>query len=206
MSKQELSCLVIDNFYNNPHTIRERAFNYEFIEPEDLVGWRTKRGYMPRNFQQRLERLTGKKIKYLQKPQGTPDDNGTFFLSFSKGKIKENPQPHYDDPLNHYVCLVYLSENIPSDCGTSFFKHKKTQLEYYPVTKDLDRLNMSIKQVEHILDRDCTYSNRWEETDRVAHRFNRAVIFPCKRLHAASKHYGSNMENGRIYQMFTFEV
>lgn len=202
----EFSCLVFDDFYHDPHAIRQKAFDYSFVEPEDVTGYRSKQGYMPKGFKQQLQKLLGHKIKYLQRPLGTPHDNGTFFLSFAQGKIKEKPRPHYDDPLKDHVCLVYLSEDIPDDCGTSFFRHKRTGLEHFPKLKDLRELGINRKQAHEILERDSYYPNRWTETCRVGHKFNRAVIFPCSRLHAASKHYGGNMKNGRIYQIFTFEL
>jgi hypothetical protein len=38
------------------------------------------------------------------------------------------------------------------------------------------------------------------------YRFNRAIIFPANRFHAATKHFGGDLRNGRIYQLFTFHV
>jgi len=206
INNNNISYSVIDNFYDDPYAMREKAFQYKFEEPKDITGWRTTQGFIPKNLSKLVRNTLGRPIKFLEKPQGTIYDNGVFFLSFSKGKIKEKPCPHFDDPFDEHVCLVYLSENIPHDCGTSFFKHKSTGLESYPTRSDLRRLGMKRKDALQILDRDANYPNRWIETSRIAHKFNRAVIFPCASLHSATKHYGDSINNGRIYHLMTFKL
>jgi hypothetical protein len=42
----------------------------------------------------------------------------------------------------------------------------------------------------------------WIEVDRVGYRFNRMVAYPSAVLHSATKHFGSNVDGGRIYQTF----
>lgn len=177
-----------------------------FVEPDDVDGWRTSEGYFPENITNLLESKTGFKISELDKPQGTPHDNGTFFHAFAKGKKKERPSVHWDLPLYHHVCIVYLTENIPAKYGTSFYRHKATGLECSPNSHDAKRLKSTTKNLKQWIDRECRDKRYFEETDRVGYRFNRAVIFPAKRLHAATNHFGSSLDNGRLYQIFTFKV
>ena len=197
---------VIDNFYSNPRTLIKKAKSLKFSEPEDLVGWRTNKGLLPENIIDLIYSKSGLVVKSMQMPQGTPYDNGTIFLSLSSGAKKERPGIHWDLPLNEMLCLVYLSEGIPSECGTSFYQHRKTGLENAPTTKDAKRLKQSKSQLESIIQRDRYINKRFIETERIGYKFNRALIFPSRRLHAASQHFGKNIESGRIFQVFSFKV
>jgi len=200
------SLIVIDNFYSNPKTIRNKVLDMTFVEPDNLVGWRTTEGYFPDNFIEQLESKTGLSVKQIQMPEGTPYDNGTYYLAFNAGSKKEKPWIHWDLPASHYVCLVYLTENVPLSAGTSFFKHKATGAEFGPTAKFAKKLGISKQALKDRLDRDGPYRNRFIETDRVGYRYNRAIIFPANRLHSASEHFGKDIETGRIFQAFTFEA
>ena len=129
-----------------------------------------------------------------------------FFYPFLLVRKKEVPGVHWDLPLNEMLCLVYLSEDIPISCGTSFYRHKRTGLENAPTLKDAKNLDCSKSDLEKIIQRDRRYANRFIETDRIGYKFNRAIIFPSKKLHAATKHFGSSIHDGRIFQVFSFKV
>lgn len=200
------SLIVIDGFYPNPKVIRQKALNMEFVEPDNLIGWRTTQGYFPNDFVAMLEKKSGLKIEHIQMPEGTPYDNGTYYLALNSGKKQETPWIHWDVPASHYVCLVYLTENVPVSSGTSFYKHRKTGAEFGPTAKYAKYFGINKQALKNLLDRDGTYRKRFIETDKVGYRFNRAVIFPANRLHSASEHFGSSLDNGRIFQAFTFKA
>ena len=200
------SLIVIDNFYPNPKAIRKKALSMEFVEPDNLIGWRTAQGYFPNNFIALLQDKTGLTIEHIKMPEGTPYDNGTYYLAFNSGEKKEDPWIHWDAPASNYICLVFLTENVPITSGTSFFRHRKTGAEFGPTAKYAKQLGVSKKYLKDILSRDGTYRKRFIETDKVGYRFNRAVIFPANRLHSASEHFGNNVNNGRIFQGFVFKA
>lgn len=195
--------VATDGFYRDPHAIRRKALGLKYVEPEEITGWRTERGYLPRNIEEIIEKATGWQVRDLHKPEGTHHDNGVFYASFSDGERKEKPGVHYDEPLSHVVGIVYLTESVPADCGVSFYRHKRTGLEYAPTQGDASRLGTSRSALREILERDSCYRSRWVEIDRIGYKFNRAVFFPAKRLHAATRHFGGDLKTGRIYQLFT---
>ena len=200
------SVIVIDDFYPRPQAVRKKALGMEFVEPDDIVGWRTTEGYFPNNFISLLEKKSGLSIKSIQMPEGTPYDNGVYFLSHNAGDKKETPGVHWDLPASQMLCLVYLTEDVPIECGTSFYKHKKSGLENAPTQQDARRLKQSKESLVNNIERDGCIPNRFIEMDRIGYKFNRAIIFPCKRLHAATNHYGKNLKTGRLYQVFTFKT
>ena len=196
--------IAVDNFYRDPDAVRKRAFDYTFVQPEHITGYRSRRGYFPPRLKQKIERLTGYRVKSLDRPEGSPYDNGVFFQSFASGRRKEVPGVHFDDPVNGIVCIVYLTPGIPAHCGTSFYRHKKTGLESAPDARLARKMRRSLPRLLSEFEDDSRKRSKWVEVDRVGYKYNRAVFFPAKRFHAATNHYGGSLKDGRIYQLFTF--
>jgi hypothetical protein len=57
-----------------------------------------------------------------------------------------------------------------------------------------------------LLEKESKMREKWVEIDRIGNRFNRMVAYPSGIFHSATKHFGSNMNNGRIYQTFRVGV
>lgn len=198
--------VVVDNFYPDPDDVIERALTMNFVEPEDVSGWRTEAGFVVDNFLSLVQQKTNLTIKQFSLPRGTPQDNGVVFHTFSAGKRVDKPNVHWDEPMSHWIMIIYLSKNIPLNCGTSFFQHKRTQLTRVPTSADAKRLDQPLIDLRQQLLRDGCYKQRFVELARVDYRFNRAVIFPARYLHAATEHFGQNVQNGRLHQVFSFSA
>ena len=197
---------IADGFYPNPHAIRRRALAMTYREPDQLVGWRT-RAYQPPGVKQRIEDRFGVSIRYWEEDLDAIEAcNGVFFTSYSSGPRSETAGVHYDQPPAWIMFLVYLTPDAPYDAGTSLWQHRKTGLYAKPTRRDAERLKSTIEELDAILDRDALIRNRWIEIDRVGNVFNRAMMFPGGFFHSASRHFGSNIGNGRIYQAFHFPV
>src|SRR5262249_7786864 len=125
---------------------------------------------------------------------------------FSRGKHKEIPGVHYDDPYDDITVLVYLTPDLPASFGTSMWRHRSTGLSAAPTRADARRLRTSVAQLKARLKRDATRRDRWIEIDRVGYKYNRMVAFPSGLLHSASRHYGSSLNEGRLYQTFRIGV
>jgi len=65
---------------------------------------------------------------------------------------------------------------------------------------------MPVGQLARIVERDSRTKSRWIEIDRVGNVYNRAVMFPGGFYHSATRHFGSGLRDGRIYQSFHFPV
>lgn len=196
--------LVVDDFYDDPQAVRKRALAMTYTEPESVVGWRTK-AYQPRGIKERIERKFGVRIPMWETDRDRIElCNGVFFTSYAKGDRAERVGIHYDDPLRWVMFLIYLTPNAPFDAGTSLWQHRETGLVKPPTPSDAKRLGRSVAELSAILDRDSKIRSRWIEIDRVGNVFNRAVMFPGGFLHSASRHFGSGLEDGRIYQSFHF--
>ena len=196
--------LVKDNFYLNPSNVLDVALNTEYYEPEHVTGFRSKLVYHEKGVKQKLEKILG--IKITRWDTDPLEENGVFYQGFSKGKRKEVPGVHSDEPYNDITVLIYLTPGLPYECGTSLWQHKQTGLINPATAQDARRLKMKLTDVRNLLETDSKDRSKWIEIDRVGNIFNRMVAYPSGALHSATNHFGGDLKNGRIYQTFRIGV
>ena len=196
--------IVKDNFYDNPQKVYNEALNANYHEPKNYTGFRSRNVYHEPGVKQKLEKILG--IKITRWDTDPVDENGVFYFGFAKGKNKEIPGVHSDYPHEDITALVYLTPDLPFDCGTSLWMHKSTGLTDPPTSKDGRRLKMTVADIRNRFEEETKQRNKWVEIDRVGYRFNRLVAYPSGALHSATKHYGSSIKNVRLYQTFRIGV
>jgi len=196
--------LVRDDFYSDPDEVRRiaRGMKYELVE--GITGYMTSEVYHPRGVRQRLERVLGVKITRWD---DDPDaGNGIFYQAFSRGTQKETPGVHSDEPYEDITVLIYLTPGLPADCGTSLWQHRATGLIDAPTRRDARRLKTTVTALRNRLERDSEKREKWIEIDRAGYRFNRMVAYASGMLHSATRHFGGNLTDGRIYQTYRIGV
>jgi hypothetical protein len=196
--------LVRDDFYENPNAVIEATKKATFYEPEWVTGFRSTTVYHEPHVKKKLEKILG--IKITRWDTDPLQENGVFYQGFAKGKKKEIPGVHSDWPHNDITILIYLTPNLPFDCGTSLWMHKQTKLVNPPTPQDARRLKMKHKDLIELFEEDSMRRHKWIEIDRVGYRFNRMVAYPSGALHSATRHYGNEFGKGRIYQTFRVGV
>lgn len=197
---------VAENFYPRPERIRRRALEMSYSEPEDFTGWRT-RAYQPKDIKKLVEKRFRIGIAYWECDlEAIEACNGVFFSAFARGSRAETVGVHFDEPSNWMMLLVYLTPGAPYDSGTSLWQHRATGLIAEPTKRDAERLGATVGTLKAKLLSDSQKPSRWTEVDRIGNVFNRAVMFPGGLLHSATKHFGSNHYNGRLYQSFHFPI
>ena len=196
--------LVKDNFYNDPKRVIEAARNAEYYQPEHVTGYRSRTVYHEKGVKSKLEKILG--IKITRWDIDPLEENGVFYQGFSQGKRKEVPGVHSDEPYNDITVLIYLTPGLPLDCGTSLWMHKLTGLTDPATPQDARRLKMKFTALKELLVNDTKDRTKWVEIDRLGNRFNRMVAYPSGALHSATNHFGSDINNGRLYQTFRIGV
>jgi hypothetical protein len=193
---------VVDGVYRHPERVRDFALNLDF----DLRA-----GMYPG----RLASVAGgtdallRLVNSLVADQGRslvihPDYRGrlTFALlgEFGRDLRPLQRQPHFDGFCD-FAAVLYLSR--PEDCqgGTSFWRHRRTGLEYAPTKGDprsqalldsfgaRDEWNLISKMMKDGLAEVgpgyLTESNgRWERLDVVEMRCNRLVMYDGRLFHS----------------------
>lgn len=183
---------VVDNFYEDPHKVREFALQQEFFEGgigRGFIGRRTVNQFLFPSLKEKFENIMGKKITKWQEY----DMNGKFQVAWSGEPLVW----HCD--AQQWGGMLYLTPDAPYQCGTTLYANKKTRARtYFDPGWDADWSN--VPGDPHL---DGT---PWEPVDVMGNVFNRLVIFDASAIHSASEYFGTVKENARLWQMFFFDA
>jgi len=181
--------IVIDDFYVNAMGTRKFILTQPFSVRGNYPGYRTT-SYANNSIKGHLERIIGKKITWF------PSDKNSYNGAFQYTTKDMKSWVHRDE--TRWAGVLYLTPNAPVSGGTAFFKHKETGLE--EVTKDTP------KEIINKLDNDSNDMSKWEMVDYVGNKFNRLILFRGTRSHRSMDYFGTNKHNGRLFQLFFFNV
>ncbi len=179
--------LVIDDFLKNPREVRQLALQQPYVQLH-YAGYRTEDQFLHvAPFRQEFERIFGRRLL-----DWGNSANGRFQCCLASDTI-----PHHWDYLPRSG-ILFLTPNAPIDAGISFFRSRVTGLRRS--TSDTRLMELTFGG-EAAFDR-----NQWDEVDRVGNVFNRLVLFDAHYAHGASAYFGSNLEDGRLFQNFFFDL
>jgi hypothetical protein len=177
--------IVIDNFYKYPLDVRNIALQQIFSKGKNFPGQRT-RCFANEEIKEKIQSylLPSQKIKkfHISTDTETQYSNGCFQYT----TCKDSSWIHSDDPTD-WAGVLYLTPDAPLTAGTNFYKFND------------DRNDVLINKFA----RDLT---KWEIVDKIGNKFNRMVLFNAKRFHMSGDYFGTNIENGRLFQVFFFET
>jgi glycosyltransferase involved in cell wall biosynthesis len=175
--------VVIDNFYPDPVGMRDTALKMDFSTKGNYPGIRTEPTATETD-KRRFEDIIGRKIT------GWPTlYNGSFQYTIRDQKS----WVHRD--LTDFSVVIYLTPNAPVNAGTVLYRHKKTGLERAQNKEEEDALRL-----------DANDESLWEVIDRVGNKFNRAIIFQGFCSHKSDVYFGEDLQTGRLFQTFFFNV
>ena len=193
------SLIVVDDFLDNAHTLREAALQLTY--PQQRGPYPGRNSHERINLQgldSAVSRLVGEPLRALCEGQA----HGKFRIALASdvGKSKVHVDP------SHWSGILYLSRDDDCRGGTDFFRHKATRTERAPFDDGEARAHGygSAKQmVDEILERDGLDDSAWESTMQVPMRFNRLVLLRPWLWHTAGENFGTCPENARlVYLMF----
>ena len=180
------SFVVVDNFYKNPDMIRNFALRQNFVEnPKYHKG---KRAIDPSfrfpELKTQFETILGKTITNWN----TYEVNGCFQYCIAEDKAV------YHCDMQTYAGIIYLTPDAPPQAGTSFYRSKQTK-------------KMKLEEDADIVFRTGNYdSTQFELVDTVGNLYNRLILFDAKMFHAAPVYFGNQLKNGRLFQLFFFDL
>jgi len=177
---------VIDNFYDDPLAIRNFALTLDYHFSDYHRGRRTEHQYEIPGTKERFEEITGKKVTKWMETHGMC---GRFQHCTCEDALV------YHADAQTWAATIYLTPDAPYECGTSLLAHKETRIRHVDVP-DSD----VIWSKQHL---DPT---PWDHIDVVANVFNRLVIWDAKCPHAASKYFGYDKYDSRLFHMFFFDA
>lgn len=180
------SFLVIDNVYNDPDSVREFALSKTFqYHPDYHKGKRTNDTYRFDGLKEFFEEALGRTILNWDS-YGT---NGCFQYCIAGDQLV------YHHDTQQYAGVLFLTKGAPPQCGTTFYRSKHT-------------LQMKVPAADHkvVFQNGFLDPTEFEVVDVVGNVYNRVVLFDAKIIHAASCYFGTNISNGRLFQLFFFDL
>ena len=190
-----VNTLIVDDFYQNVDEVREFVLNQEFDVRGNYPGQRTKsfaNDHLKEHLNTLIRPFAGE-ITYWS------DDeyNGAYQYTTQY----ERSWIHADSTTT-WAALVYLTPDAPISGGTGLFRHKRTGLESAPILPDGERDDKLLDSI-YVDSQDLT---KWDMTDRLANKYNRLVMYRGDLFHMSLDYFGTNKENGRLFQTFFFST
>jgi len=190
-----VNTLIVDDFYQNIDEVRDFVLNQEFDVRGNYPGQRTKsfaNDHLKEHLNTLIRPFAGE-ITYWS------DDeyNGAYQYTTQY----ERSWIHADSTTT-WAALVYLTPDAPISGGTGLFRHKRTGLESAPILPNGERDDKLLDSI-YVDSQDLT---KWEMTDRLANKYNRLVMYRGDLFHMSLDYFGTNKENGRLFQTFFFST
>ena len=190
--------ICVDNFYENPDEVREFALKQEFqLHKEYHKGRRTDIVYRPESLKAKFESIIGKKITSWDK-YGV---NGCFQYCTAEDPIVY----HYDS--QNYAGVIYLTPDAPPESGTTFYRSRKNKLTKIMDNPHAEKTGKTFDELHNETFATGFYdSTQFDVVDVVGNVYNRLVIWDALTLHAASRYFGTDLHNSRLFHLFFFDV
>jgi hypothetical protein len=180
--------LIIDNFLDNPDSVRQSALNADFYRKGPWPGLRSDHADEDYNdyIKSKIEKIINEKIINWRYHYNNEEfDTGCFQLC-----LKDSYTWIHRDRCE-FTGILYLSPDAPVISGTGVFRHKLTGVYYYMENNVVD-------------DKD---ENSWELISYAGNIYNRLVIFRgCLYHRSLMPGFGDDKYSGRLTQTFFFNT
>jgi len=185
------SLIVCEDFYEDPHAVREYALSLDFEESDYHRGRRTPQQHIFPGIKEKFEQLLGKKIIRWNETYGMC---GRFQYCTAEDAIV------YHGDAQQWAAVIYLTPDAPYETGTSLLVHKKTGTRHCSDPRIWDAWKDTAPTGLYL---DGT---PWDEIDKVGNVCNRLIIWDGHCPHAASKYFGFTKETARLFHIFFFDT
>jgi hypothetical protein len=196
------SLLVIDDFLDDPHLLRDAALRLRYPEVKGKYPGRNSVERIDLGLDGEVSRLVGERLVPLT--DGHAHGKCRIALASDVGTANV----HVD--ASHWSGILYLSR--PEDCrgGTEFFRHIPTNTDRTCLSNEESAAKFGApsaqRWLEDLLERDTNDASKWEMTMRVPMRFNRLVLLRPWLWHTAGASFGDTLENGRLVYLMFFRL
>lgn len=174
--------MIIDNFYTNPDAVRNYALQQEFDVKGNYPGARTK-PYLPNDVKQCIEYW----MSFAGPVTNWFEDTG-YTGAFQYTTATDRTWIH-SDHFNMWAGVCYLTPEAPYTSGTGLFRHKNSG-EFRRIETDHEGYDYT----------------KWDLFDRIGNKYNRLILYRGDLFHAALDYFGSDKNNGRLFQTFFFNT
>lgn len=189
----KIQTIIVDDFYKNPDEVRAFALSQEFEVHGNYPGQRTK-SFLAENVKSSIQDIVR---PYAGEVTWWGDD---YTGSFQFTTARDRSWIHSDDSTD-WAAVLYLTPDAPISAGTGLFKHKDTGIFRWKNSEHNEEVNANSPVTLHSQD-----VTKWEMVDRIGNVYNRMVLYRGDLFHVSLDYFGSNKEDGRLFQVFFFNT
>ncbi|NNU16713.1 hypothetical protein HK107_10305 [Parvularcula sp. ZS-1/3] len=199
-----LTHLIIDDFFDQPHAVREAALRMEYPPRPEGAQYpgRNANGKLPMDG---IERLISQIVHEPVVPMVKDSSHAMPRLAMAGDEGRNNV--HYDHC--HWSAIICLSLDEHVVGGTQFKKHIPTGYDRCPVFPgEPEALGYSSvpQAVNAMRSKDNFKEEEWETTFEIPFKFNRMLLFRGYLWHDAGVSFGDKPENGRLILPLFFDT
>jgi len=177
---------IVEDFYDDPDSVREFAMNQKFYDDPGFIGKRTRQQFFFPGMKEKFEQIMGMRITNWE----SHGMNGRFQHNVGGEAIT------WHTDFQKFAGLIYLTPNAPYNSGTRMAAYKQNRVRHCSDPRIMDCFN----QITFL---DGTL---YEDVDIVGNVYNRLVIYDGGLIHAAYQYFGDNLDNCRLWHMFFFDA
>jgi len=187
----KINTLIIDDFYDNPHEVRDFALNQDFDVDGNYPGHRTV-SFLDDDIKSTLQSLLNPFAGEITSWGG--DYSGSFQYTTA-----EDRSWIHSDSTTGWAAVLYLTPDAPLSSGTGTFKHKQTGLCGWDGNVHTEE---ETEKAPHM--NEASDYTKWELVDQLGNKFNRLVMYRSDTYHVSLDYFGKDKYDGRLFQVFFF--
>lgn len=178
--------IVIDGFYSNVDEVRDFALRQQY----DVIG-----NYPGRRTKSFLNQSMKELISTIIAPHGGKVvgwGNSEYTGAYQYTLANDRSWIHHDGTTT-WAGVCYLTPDAPLSSGTAIYRHKETGIIVAP-KNDVELERHTSSQGNDV--------TKWEVVDRVSNVYNRLVMYRGDNYHMSQDYFGTDINNGRLFQTF----
>lgn len=197
------SIIIADDFYDNPFEVRKIALQENYPIPADghtYPGRNSEKPHYTTEVHEKLKFLTG------QPKLRAADGSACGFFRISLETDTHEQDVHIDPGWDWGgVLFLNLPHQVQEDSGTSFWRHKKLNIDRCPENPEQGRQlgYYDYQEIyQSLIHEDGNDRSKWERYATAQMKYNRLVLFDPKLWHSHGMNFGSSINSGRLVQLF----
>lgn len=194
MSRANL--IVIDNFFDNPDSVREGALAVAYNYIANYPGMRTSGVNISQSLKlkEKFEKILNQPIVRWDLFDG--DSEKHMNTCYQLCLHNDTTWIHHD--YTHWAAVVYLTPDADPDSGTGFFSHNATGISVW----DNNDPETDFNKTDDMYDKD-----KWQLITEVKNLYNRMILYRADQYHRSMvPGFGNNYLTGRLTQVFFFDT
>lgn len=193
--------IVVDNFYKDPDAVRNFALGVEYQE-DKVRNWPGRDS----EHEHGKEELTRLCSEIVGEELTTKSCNKCSYFRRTKVGQYGTQDVHFDpNPGLVWAGVIYLTPTFHPTGGTKFWKHKRTGWEFAPGMAEAERYGIQTHDdMVNFFNIEGKDRSKWIETDNIAFKYNRLVMFNPFMWHSNGEWFGTDDESARLVQLLFF--